>query len=155
MKIIYKGNMYESDNKISVDPNDIISEHFKKANVNSGWNNPTWVIGPDENTEGAYFIYKENHYPYEIIRLYTKEGYEQHRKGDGISDFTETVYSSQSPDDIVQKANNIKNSFTQETALTEDGAPAAPAGASPIASTISTSDMPAFYGKKILSKRRV
>lgn len=154
MRILYKGFMYEAENTISVDPNDVISEQFKKAKENSGWNAPAWVIGPDENMEGAYYIYKENHYPYEIIRLYTKEGYEQHRKGDGITDYTETIYSSQSPQDIIQKANNIKNSFTQEVPLNEDGAPAPATGAAPLASTISTSDMPAFYGKKILTKRR-
>ena len=161
MRIIYKGNIYESFE--NVNPEEEISKYFTKVGPGQGWNNNTWLVGPKEGEDGAYYIYKEENYPFELVRLYHKETFNQHHKGDGSEDFTEVLYSTRNYQDIIKKANQIKSEFPakREEPINEDAgapAPVAPApttGVGDTSSAITTNDMPAYYGKpRIFEKRR-
>ncbi len=88
--------------------------------------------------DGAYYIYKQPQYPYEILKLYRKETVDQHRKGNGQSDFTEKMYSNDSYEDIIKKGLELKNEVSEQS-LNEEA--------------ITTSAMPAHYSKNILQKR--
>lgn len=113
-----------------------MSKNFKKVGPSTRWKNNTWLIGPSEDVDGAYYIYKHPQHSYEILKLYRKETANQHRKSDGTSDYTEKVYSNDSYEDIIRKGLELKN----EKPLNEEA--------------ITTSAMPATYSKNILQKRR-
>lgn len=120
-------------------PEQAISSVYKKVGPSGEWNADTWLIGPTDNEDGSYYIYKENMYPYEILRLYKKETYSEHRKGDGKADFTEPVYQNQSYQDILAKAKSIADGFSKEIeAINEDAT---------VAGGNVTSNVAPFYAK--------
>ena len=124
-----KKKLHESNNPSHVlNPDSIISKSFKKSQIV-----PTlWVVGPNENEDGCFYIMKRNDGAYVLVKRYSKDRFNEHHKGDGRNDYYEPEYDSKNPTEFVQKVNNLKNSMPSVKTPT---LPESPLKSSPISET--------------------